>query len=292
MSRGRIGILLHKDDAAFWYFKYLIKLLIREWKALGYSIEIIRGPGRFVPADIVISHVDVTVVPDEYKEFLAQYPRVINANVPDISKSRISNNLVGRDDPYTGPVIVKTDRNSGGFAEERMVGHKHLFRALAARLAMGGSTAPNQTAKSWAAVRQMKSGEYPVFSSLRDVPGEVFDNEHLVIEKFLPEVIGDSYHIRYYHFLCDKDLTERYQSKDKVVKASTSIGYEVVPGLPELLALRKQWGLDYGKIDYVVRDGNVIVLDVNPTPGLPANDGLAREIARHLADGIVTQLAG
>ena len=292
MQRKRIGILLHKDDAAFFYFKYLIKLLIKEWKTLGYSIEIIRGTGRFVPADIVISHVDLTVVPDEYKAFLSQYPCVINRNVPDISKSRISVNLVGRDDPYAGPVIVKTDRNSGGFSEERMVGRKHLFRALAARLAISGSTASVTTAKSWAAVRQLKSGEYPVFSSLRDVPSEIFDNRHLVIEKFLPEVMGDSYHIRYYHFLGDKDLTKRYHSKEKVVKASTSIGHDVVPALPELLALRRKIGLDYGKIDYVVRDGNVIVLDVNPTPGLPANGPLARGIAQHLADGVVAQLAG
>src|SRR6266576_5794919 len=134
MQPQRIGILLHKDDAAFFYFKYLIKLLIREWKAAGHSIKIIRGPGRFVPADIVISHVDLTVVPDEYKDFLAQYPCVINRSLPDISKSKISGHLVGRDDPYAGPVIVKTDRNSGGFPEARMIGPRHLIRALAARL--------------------------------------------------------------------------------------------------------------------------------------------------------------
>jgi hypothetical protein len=173
-----------------------------------------------------------------------------------------------------------------------MVGRKHLFRALAARLAISGSTASVSPAKSWAAVRQLKSGEYPVFSSLREVPSEIFDNRHLVIEKFLPEVIGDSYHIRYYHFLGDQELTNRYQSKEKVVKASTSIGHEAVTAPAELLALRKEWGLDYGKIDYVVRDGNVIVLDVNPTPGLPGNDPLAIEIARHLADGITSHLAG
>ena len=292
MQRKRIGILIHQDDAAFIYFKYLIKLLIREWKTLGHSIEIIRGPGRFVPADIVISHVDLTVVPDEYKEFLSQYPCVINRNVPDISKSRISRNLVGRDDPYPGPVIVKTDRNSGGFAEERMVGHLNLFRALAARLAISEITAPAGRGKSWAGVRHLKSGEYPVFSSLQEVPAEIFENRYLVIEKFLPEFVGDRYHIRYYHFLGDKDLTERYQSKEKVVKASTSIGNEIVPTPPELIALRKEWGLDYGKIDYVVRGGNVIVLDVNPTPGLPGSISLVKEIARHLADGITFKLAG
>jgi len=291
MKRKRIGILLHKDDAAFIYFQYLIKLLIKEWKSLGYSVEIIRGADRFVPADVVISHVDLTVVPDEYKEFLAQYPCVINRNVPDISKSKISGSLVGRDDPYAGPVIVKTDRNSGGFPEARMVGRKHLLRAAARRLAHSARSPHEPTPISWAEVRQLKSGEYPVFSSLREVPPDIFDNRHLVIEKFMPEIVGDSYHIRYYHFLGDKDIAQRYRSKEKVVKASTSIGYEIVPPPPELREMRKQWGLQYGKIDYVVRGGNVIVLDVNPTPGLPTKDPLGEIIARHLADGIVSQLA-
>jgi hypothetical protein len=291
MKRKRIGILLHKDDAAFIYFKYLIKLLMKEWKSLGHSIELIRGTDRFVPADIVISHVDLTVVPDEYKEFLAQYPCVINRNVPDISKSRISGSLVGRDDPYTGPVIVKTDRNSGGFPEARMVGRRHLFRALANRLAGASSFARETAPVAWAAVRRISSGDYPVFSSLQDVPPAIFDNRNLVIEKFMPEVAGDSYHIRYYHFLGDKEITQRYQSKEKVVKASTSIGYEIVPTPPELREMRKEWGLQYGKIDYVMHDGSVIVLDVNPTPGLPSNDPLGRRIAQCLADGIGSQPA-
>lgn len=289
MQHKRIGILVHRDDAAFVYFKYLIKLLIKEWKSAGYSIEIIRGTDRFVPADIVISHVDLTVVPDEYKDFLARYPCVINRSVPDISKSRISGNLVGRDDSYAGPVIVKTDRNSGGFPEARMIGRRHLFRALAGRLAGAGFLRPRTTPCEWSAVRHISSGAYPVFSSLQEVPADIFDNKHLVVEKFIPEIIGDSYHIRYYHFLGDREVAERYQSKAKVVKASTSSGHDIVPPPPELRELRKEWGLQYGKIDYVVNDGSVIVLDVNPTPGLPANDPLARRIARHLADGIVSQ---
>jgi hypothetical protein len=287
MKRISIGILIHKDDAAFIYFKYLIKLLIKEWKGLGFAVEIIRGTHRFVPADLVISHVDLTVVPNEYKEFLARYPVVINGNVPDISKTKISSNLVGRDDPYAGPVIVKTDRNSGGFAEERMIGGRHLLRAATARLtALGRPREPRPVA--WAAVRQLKSGEYPVFSSLHEVPPDIFDNKHLVIEKFLPEVRGDRYHIRYYHFLGDKDIAQIYQSPNMVVKASSAIDQDMVPTPTELREFRKQLGLDYGKIDYVVRDGNVILLDVNPTPALPIN--LGRRIAKHLADGIISKL--
>ena len=246
-----------------------------------------------MPADVVISHVDLSVVPDEYKEFLAQYPFVINPNVPDISKTKVSNNLVGRDDPYAGPVIVKTDRNSGGFPEARMVGARHLLRAAAARLASTGRSAGffrQPEPRAWAELTHIKSGEYPVFSSLGEVPAGIFDNQRLVIEKFLPEVRGDRYHIRYYHFLGDRDIAEIYQSKSKVVKASSSIDQDIVPASPELHEIRKQFGLDYGKIDYVIRDGNLVLLDINPTPGLPANDVLARRIAKHLAVGIVSKL--
>jgi len=294
MKRTRIGILVHQNDVAFIYFKYLIKPLIKEWRGLGCTVEIIRGVDRFVPADIVISHVDLTVVPEEYKEFLARYPVVLNRSTPDISKTRISRNLVGRDDPYTGPVIVKTDRNSGGFSEKRMVGPKHLLRAAAARLADTGRSAGllrQPKPVGWAEVTHLNSGDYPVFSSLLEVPAGIFDNQHLVIEKFLPEVRGDRYHIRYYHFLGDRDIAELYQSKNKVVKASAAINQEIVPTPPELRELRKQLGLDYGKIDYVIRDGSIILLDVNPTPALPSNDMLARTIAQHLAGGIFSQLS-
>ena len=294
MKRTRIGILVHQNDVAFIYFKYLIKPLIKEWRGLGCTVEIIRGVNRFVPADIVISHVDLTVVPEEYKEFLARYPVVLNRSTPDISKTRISRNLVGRDDPYTGPVIVKTDRNSGGFSEKRMVGPKHLLRAAAARLTDTGRSAGllrQPKPVGWAEVTQLNSGDYPVFSSLLEVPAGIFDNQHLVIEKFLPEVRGDRYHIRYYHFLGDRDIAELYQSKNKVVKASAAINQEIVPTPLELRELRKQLGLDYGKIDYVIRDGSIILLDVNPTPALPSNDMLARTIAQHLAGGIFSQLS-
>jgi hypothetical protein len=293
MKRIRIGILVHKDDVAFIYFKYLIKLVIKEWKGLGFAVVIIRGTDRFVPADVVISHIDLTVVPNEYKEFLAQYPVVINGNVPDISKTKISSNLVGKDDPYAGPVIVKTDRNSGGFSETRMIGGRHLLRAAAARLTVLGRPAGffrQPQALAWADVTQLKSGEYPVFSSLQEVPPAVFENKHLVIEKFLPEVRDDRYHIRYYHFLGDKDIAQMYQSKSMVVKASTAIAQKTVPTPPELPEFRKRLGLDYGKIDYVVRDGNVILLDVNPTPALPARDISVQQIAKHLADGFVSKL--
>lgn len=291
MKPKKILILLHKDDAAFIYFKYLIKFLIREWRARGLEIEIIRGIDRFVRADLVIPHLDLTIVPDEYRRFLDQYPHVMNRSVRDISKSTISRNLVGRDDPYAGPVIVKTDRNSGGLPEIRLVGRKHLLRAFSTRLTRAVKSSGNSVIQ-WADVRQLKSGDYPVFSSLQEVPREVFDNRYLVVEKFLPEVSGDSYNVRYYHFFGDRDLVELYQSKHRVIKASAAFHYEMIPTPPELNEIRKQLGLDYGKIDYVVRDGNVVLLDVNPTPGLAANADLARSIARHLADGIYAPLDG
>lgn len=290
MQRKKVLILLHRDDVAFIYFKYLVKCLIKEWKALGLAVETIRGTDRFVPADIVVPHLDLTVVPEEYRNFLNQYPLVFNRHVRDISKSTISRNLVDRDDPYAGPVIVKTNLNSGGFSEARLIGHRHLLNAVWKRLTLKKSTDFRPGEIPWAEVTRLNSGDYPVFSSLHDVPAAIFDNEHLVIEKFLPEIEGDSYKVRYHHFLGEREFTVVYQSRNKVVKATGAIRHEVVPAPPELHQIRKQLGLEYGKIDYVVRDGNVVLLDVNTTPALPANAQLARSIARNLADGIHSSL--
>ena len=48
---------------------------------------------------------------------MKHYPTVVNRRVTDISKRRISTNLVGPHDTYSGPVILKTDRNFGGLPQ-------------------------------------------------------------------------------------------------------------------------------------------------------------------------------
>jgi hypothetical protein len=290
MTKKRIAILIHKDDAAFVYFKYLIKSLMKEWEALGFAVKVIRGIDQVVPADVLIPHLDLTIVPDDYREFLAQYPVVINRHVVDISKSKISANLIGRDDPYTGPVIVKTDFNSGGLPEKRL-SKLHLFRAISAKVFTGTSGPPLD---GWQDVRYINSADYPVFPSLQDVPDKVFTNKSLVVEKFLPEILDGRYCVRYYIFMGDRDLVQVFRSKNKVVKGSDEVALEAGSLPPELYTLREKLGMDYGKIDFVIREGQVIVLDINRTPGIPSprndNGQLVHSVAQRLAKGIWSKL--
>src|SRR5215831_5343530 len=93
---------------------------MREWEAMGFTVQVVQGVKHQARADLVIPHVDLTVTPKEYRDFFLAYPHVINRRVVDISKSRVSANLVRKNDGYTGPVIVKTERNYGGLPEQRL----------------------------------------------------------------------------------------------------------------------------------------------------------------------------
>jgi len=56
----------------------------------------------------------------------------------------------------------------------------------------------------------------------------------------------------------------------------------------ELDSMRGKLGFDYGKFDYALRDGRVVLFDVNPTPATEALRiwGLRDQIAGRLAGGI------
>jgi hypothetical protein len=245
-----------------------------------------------VPADVIIPHLDLTIIPNEYREFLSQYPVVINRDVIDISKSKISTNIIGQENTYDGPVIVKTDRNSGGLPEKRLLSKLYVIRAISSKLSDGivsklRRNGPDSIA--WGDVKYLNSSDYPVFPSLQDVPKDIFDNKNLVVEKFLPEVEAGMYCVRYYNFLGDKDVHKVYRSKEKIVKGSDQVQSEGMPVPAELDAIRQELGMDYGKLDYVLRDGKVVLLDVNRTPGCEKGQ-MARNMAHHLAEGIWSKL--
>lgn len=295
MSFKKIAVLLHEEDHLFEMTTYLLRLMMDAWKAQGHAVEMVRGADRFVPADVIIPHLDLTVTPDDYRALLDRYPVAVNRRVVDVSKSKISTNIVGRGDPYDGPVIVKTDRNYGGLPEARLrrearpaLSFPHrIIGKLASKL---GLRRPGPT--PWKFVESMDSSAYPVFSSLKKVPGGVFENKNLVVEKFLPEVEGEEYCLRYYYFFGDQEMNVLLKSREKVVKGSNSHGCEEAPVPPELRAIRRRMGIDYGKFDYVLREGKVVLFDVNRTPSYSTLEAkqLARKAAGQLAEGIVSLL--
>ncbi|HET6639867.1 MAG TPA: hypothetical protein VFH82_13915 [Gemmatimonadota bacterium] len=60
--------------------------------------------------------------------------------------------------------------------------------------------------------------------------------------------------------------------------------FEPVPD--EIRAIRAGLGFDYGKFDYGIVDEEVVLYDVNPTPGASPDARLHVETVRELAPGI------
>ena len=131
-----------------------------------------------------------------------------------------------------------------------------------------------------------------MYDSPADVPGVYFDRDDLVVEKFRPELEGGLYHTRFYLFLGDSGLHRRLSSRQPVVNRTTHVEAQDLEPDERILALRKRLGIDYGKLDYVVVDGEVVLLDVNKTIGAGrlADDEHARQNWRFLAEGLYPYL--
>jgi hypothetical protein len=265
MLARKIVVLLHANDDRFESARSTMELLMGHWRAMGASVEVVRGIDRLVEADLLIPHVNLTVVPPDYVEFMSQYPTVVNRHVLDISKSRISANLVRRGDAYQGPVIVKTDRNFGGRPERRLIGEAAVA-VPESRMRRLVSSASRNEARAWRYRSDLDPNDYPIFDSIADVPAGVFKNAQLVVEKFLPEIDDDGYCLRTWVVFGDRGLNRLSRSRSRIVKSSNVIHREEVPVPDELRRIREDLKADFAKFDYVIRDGEVMLFDVNRTP--------------------------
>lgn len=289
MAKRTIAVLLHEKDDTFHTLDYFLHPLLQAWEREGFAIQIARGVRQLGGADVLIPHIDLTVLPEEYVACYDRYPVVINRRLHDISKSRVSSVIVRRGDGYAGPVIVKTNRNSGGIPERYLLPqHGRAKRSL-----WGMRSRPvawlERKVRGWRRVETLI--EYPVFASLADVPSGVFDNPSLVVEKFLPEVSGRKYCLRHYLAFGDKACNRRVYSNEKIIKGATIVSTEDLPISPALEAWRAGMGLDYGRLDYVVHDGEPIVFDVNRTPAYRPDEAFFAAAVPILVQGLRSRLA-
>jgi hypothetical protein len=77
-----------------------------------------------------------------------------------------------------------------------------------------------------------------------------------------------------------------------VVNRKTCVRAEDIEPNSRIIEWRRRLKLDYGKLDYVMVGGEVIVLDVNKTTGAsrPADDEGAQRFRRYLAEGLYSYL--
>ncbi|HKY95012.1 MAG TPA: hypothetical protein VJL84_06875 [Kiloniellales bacterium] len=227
------------------------------WDREGRRVLVHQGLGPPPEADLAFLHVDLTVVPADYRMLAASYPRCVNRDVVDISKRCVSRWLVGREDGYDGPVIVKTDLNHGGQSERRLrLAQRERFAQL------------HEAAERWLPRAWRSLGDYQVFERKGQVPGWVWRRKDLVVERFFFERSGDSYQLRQWFFLGDRGLVTKLLGPTPYVKWNpphTQFTYDhYVP--PALWQRRRELGMDFGKIDFLLQEDEPIVIDVNPTP--------------------------
>jgi hypothetical protein len=199
-------------------------------------------------------HVDRSVVPDEYLEFASRYPICINGKIKNILKSQISKNLVSRNDNYKGRVVVKTDLNSAGWPE-RAANMNILSLVLLKIIHRIG--VPTR--------KFISQLDYKVYDSSLDVPNHYFDNADFVVEKFLPEMYGELFCLNSYYFLGDMHSGIKIYSRNPIVNGSVQVKREYSTPHPEIINIRNQLGIDYGKLDYCVVNGKAVLLDLNKT---------------------------
>lgn len=248
---------------------YMVKLFAERWIARGHSVAVHHGTANPPPGDVAILHVDLTIVPDEYRVLAARYPRTVNGNIFDVSKSRISLDMVRQHTIWRGPVIVKTEANFGGKPEQ-------LFRSIAAERGVRSDVPSGPVAEG-----------YPIYASMSAVPDAVWRTPGLIVERFLPEQDERGYYVRVWTFFGDRERSIRWRAAEPIVKAGNMLGLDAVEVPQEIRTRRAALGFDFGKFDYVLHGERWVLLDVNRTPSFPSDrPGPARDAILALGDGI------
>lgn len=262
----KIAVLFHHNHNP--RIRLLIHLLAQVWQQMGLEVSLQYGLKSNFSADLLIPQIDLTIMPDDYQDKVQGFPRVVNRSLTDISKRSISRQLLQPGDLYDGSVIVKTNYNCGGLPEGKL--SRYMPASLAYYLPKLLTWREQQSGEYLGRARMLKN--YPIFPTLADVPRSVFTNPHLVVERFLPEQEGEYFFMRHYLFLGDKYINSRVASRSPQVKAANCEVVDVVLPLPaEVLKVRRELGMDFGKIDYTMHDGTPVILDVNQTPGVPSS---------------------
>jgi len=278
----KIGVLQHEYSP--FERPGLLAYLCDAWVEDGHHVEMLRGiPRGEVEVDVLIPHIDLTVTPPRYQEYIDTFPVVVNRRFTDNSKRKVSQDLLGPDDPWPGEVIVKTDKNFGGIPER-------VILNVSEDLPLDEEI----TQRPWRKVDQLLPAQYPVFATIRDVPTGVWRNSNLIVEKFVPEIEDGLYCNRVAIVMGDKVLCRRVYARAKVIKGVRIERTEEVDPPAELSSIRERLGMDYGKIDFVVHEDGVHVFDMNNTPSGLNDPQVDAGIGHKLAPGLsaVVEAAG
>lgn len=291
----KIAVIQHENDFEGESNTYFIEMIARCWREAGHQVIFVNGIQKKIRADLAILHVNLSVVPQEYVEYANQFPVVLNNEITDIRKRKISQQLISRNDDYNGPVIVKTDLNCGGIPEAKIYNRpipkwrspasywRQLVRKtrnVFIKIKLLDNTADR-------IVQTEYRESFKIFKDKNFVPNYIWRDEDWVTEKFLPEKEGSEYVTNNAYFLGNIAIGFKNISGDPIVKDVEGKG-DIIKVPDVIRRYRDQIGLDYGKIDYVIRNGTPVILDITKTVG----GAFAPKVAEMLAPGLENYLVG
>ncbi len=231
-------------------------------------------------------HVDLSFVSDAYLEFAKNYPITINAKIQDIRKSVVSSNIVSADSDWGGEVIVKTDLNFSGRPETLLDYPKSVVRNANTMLFLERLKSLKNRLSGDRGNRKLR---YQIFPGINQVPEHYMLDENFIVEKFLPEMEDDYYCIRMFQCLGDKFDCTRLYSKRPIINYGEGGKAHFIEPDEIVHQWRRQYNLDYGKIDYVIHQGKPVLLDISKTTGtsgIPKPGGIRDRGRRFRAQGI------
>lgn len=255
---------------------HLIRVLSAIWQDRGSNLSF--GDRPPPKTDIVIAHTDYSHIEEAFFSNVDSGLPIINGEARSILKTAVSQALISADTDWDRPVIVKTNANA--HAGEEYAYHRldipRLAKIIAAR------------AIPWQWVGELPLRRYPILDHVSRVPGWVWQDDRLIVERFIPERDGELYVLRLWMFFGRQEYCMRVLSELPIVKSRKLVKVELVDEVPdEVRLLRQKLGLDFGKIDYVMHDGRPVVFDVNKTPTVFLNKkGQPGPFVRQLADGL------
>lgn len=252
--------ILHKRSAPAGESQHMVSLIAQDLEAMGIDVVHLEDTETFVPADALLVHIDRSVLPEAVTRFAAQYPKHVNGGALDIRKSRFADGLLAPGDSWPGPVIVKSDLNYGGMPEFWDLNVMERGWQRIGRILSGDRT-----------IRILSKEDYRIFPKLADMPADYFGPGNIV-QKFLPEKDGDKNILREYFFLGDVHFENVERSANAIIDEDEHVSCLPFTPHPRLLEARRKLSLDFGKIDYVMVDGEPFIFDANKTPGLGNGD--------------------
>ncbi len=260
----RIAILLHHRKGN----KLVIHHLGNHWRSMGHDVVFYEGIGKRIEGDILIPQIDLTVTPKDYIEAIEAFDGIIlNRGIYDISKKKISTQLVDESSEFEGEVIVKPNLNFNGYPELRL---------------------KSKASKGVFLVKKffgLIPDAYKVYPNWSEVPNLFKNSGSYVIEKFLPQRDGVEFITYLTSFLGDAHRTLELRSRQPVIRGNSLASRREMDTPKEVIEERKRLGFDYGKFDYSFYNGKLVLFDANKTPGSP-NMTMVSAILRDIGHGI------